>query len=80
MKEETQDSDEEMRELRKGLMGRVIPRLLRSLETGGRVLVPRLVHRDLWAGNAAVDAGSGRAIIFDASPLFAHNECKFLHE
>lgn len=64
LEDETQGSDEEMRELRKGLMERVIARLLRLLETGGRALVPRLVHGDLWAGNSAVKAGSGRAIIF----------------
>lgn len=76
LEEEMQGPDEEMRRLRDGLMERVIPRLLRPLETGGRVLVPRLVHGDLWVGNMAVDAGSGRAIIFDAVPLFAHRECK----
>lgn len=76
LEEEIQGPDEGMRGFRDGLMARVIPRLLRPLETGGRVLVPRLVHGDLWAGNAAVDAGSERAIIFDAVPLFAHRECK----
>lgn len=77
LEDEMQGPDEKMRKLRKGVMERVIPRLLRPLEMEGRILVPRLVHGDLWAGNAAVDAGSGRAIIFDAVPLFAHNECKY---
>lgn len=76
MEEETQGPDEEMSRLREGLMTKVIPRLLRPLETEGRVLTPSLVHGDLWDGNAAVDARSGKPVIFDALPLYAHNECR----
>lgn len=77
MEEETQGPDEEMRRLREGLMTKVIPRLLRPLQTEGRVLTPSLVHGDLWDGNTAVDARSGRPVIFDALPLYAHTECRF---
>ncbi|KAL2016771.1 hypothetical protein VTK56DRAFT_2984 [Thermocarpiscus australiensis] len=45
--EETQRPDEEMRQLRGGLMTKMIPRLLRPLETEGRTLTPTLVHGDL---------------------------------
>ncbi|XMA09023.1 hypothetical protein WAI453_001814 [Rhynchosporium graminicola] len=53
---------------------KVIPRLLRPLETEGRTVVPRLVHGDLWDGNASVDVSTGSPLIFDATPLYAHNE------
>ena len=76
LEEETQGADPEMTRLREGLLGRVIPRLLRPLETGGRVLAATLVHGDLWDGNVGVDARSGRPVAFDALPLYAHNECK----
>jgi fructosamine-3-kinase len=76
MEEKVQGADEEMRQLREGLMTKVIPRLLRPLETEGRTLIPTLVHGDMWQGNVAVDKATGRPIIFDATPLYAHHECK----
>lgn len=79
MEEETQGPDEEMRQLREGLMTKVMPRLLRPLETEGRTLTRTLVHGDLWDGNASVDAAtglSGHPMFFDATPLYAYNECK----
>jgi fructosamine-3-kinase len=79
MEEKVQGRDEEMRQLREGLMTKVIPRLLRPLETEGKTLIPTLVHGDMWEGNVAVDEATGRPIIFDATPLYAHNECKSRH-
>jgi fructosamine-3-kinase len=76
MEEEVQGPDDEMRQLREALMTKIIPRLLRPLETKGRTLTPSLVHGDLWDGNVAVDDATGRVIIFDATPLYAHNECE----
>ena len=78
MEEQTHGPDEEMQRLRDGLMTKLIPRLLRPLETEGRVLVPSLVHGDLWDGNASVDVETGRPMIFDATPLYAHKECEYL--
>ncbi|KAL4885287.1 Fructosamine kinase-domain-containing protein [Aspergillus karnatakaensis] len=72
--EEAQGPDEEMAELRRGIMETVIPRLLRPLETGGRRVIPRLVHGDLWDGNTSVDATTGLPIIFDACSSYAHHE------
>ncbi|KAK4154987.1 Fructosamine/Ketosamine-3-kinase [Chaetomidium leptoderma] len=74
MEAKVQGADEEMHQLREGLMTKVIPRILRPLETGGRTLTPTLVHGDLWDGNVAVDEATGRPVIFDATPLYAHNE------
>ncbi|KAL4968577.1 Fructosamine kinase-domain-containing protein [Aspergillus stella-maris] len=72
--EEAQGPDEEMTELRRGIMETVIPRLLRPLETGGRKVIPRLIHGDLWDGNTSVDAATGLPIIFDACSSYAHHE------
>jgi len=41
-------------------------------------LVPSLVHGDLWDGNASADVETGRPMIFDATPLYAHKECEYL--
>ncbi|KAK2788697.1 hypothetical protein FQN53_003206 [Emmonsiellopsis sp. PD_33] len=72
--EVSQGYDEEMAELRKGIMEKVIPRLLRPLETEGRKVTPRLVHGDLWDGNTSVDAETSLPIIFDACSSYAHHE------
>lgn len=67
------DRTPEMEELFKALFDRVIPRLIRALETGGRVIVPRLVHADLWSGNRALNE-KGEDILFDPCGIYAHNE------
>lgn len=58
------------------LFEKVIPRLLRPLETGGRKIQPSLVHGDLWCGNASIVESTGEGIVYDASSFWAHNECK----
>ena len=74
--EESQGFDIEMKRLSEALFSKVIPRLLRPLETGGRKIQPRLVHGDLWDGNASTDTKTDKPVIFDASCLYAHNEGK----
>jgi len=59
------------------LFDKVIPRLLRPLETNGRTVKPCLVHGDLWYGNAGVNAGTNASLVFDACCFYAHNECWF---
>ncbi|KAI1258534.1 Fructosamine kinase-domain-containing protein [Xylariaceae sp. FL1019] len=55
--------------------GKVIPRLLRPLETGGNSIKPSLVHGDMWCGNAAIiNKASGEGIVYDPSSFWAHNE------
>jgi protein-ribulosamine 3-kinase len=74
--EEVHGPDVEWRELLEVTINKVVPRLLRPLETGGRQIQPRLVHGDLYAGNVSVDVVTGAPILFDATCLYAHNECK----
>ncbi|OIW23750.1 hypothetical protein CONLIGDRAFT_657379 [Coniochaeta ligniaria NRRL 30616] len=57
------------------LFEKVIPRLLRPLESGGRSILPSLVHGDLWCGNAGIiDESTGEGIVYDPSSFWAHNE------
>jgi len=72
--------DEEMKMLFHAIIEKVIPRLIRPLETGDREIRPCLVHGDLWDGNTSTDTATGKPVIFDASSLYAHNECKCRHE
>ena len=74
--EEVQGQDEGMAELIKAVAEKVIPRLCRPLETGGRSIKPRLIHGDLWDGNASVVIETGLPVIFDACAMYAHNECE----
>lgn len=54
---------------------KVIPRLLRPLESEGRSVKPSLVHGDLWYGNSGTDRVSGECLVFDACCFYAHHEC-----
>jgi protein-ribulosamine 3-kinase len=71
-----EDPDPEFRQLFETVLEKVVPRLLRPLETGGRHIRPRLVHGDLYSGNVSVDTATGAPILYDATCLYAHNECK----
>ena len=75
LEEKTQGPDEELDRLRRAVVEEVVPRLLRPLETGGRKLVPRMCHGDLWDNNSGSNAATGRFHIFDPLTLYAHNEC-----
>ena len=57
------------------LFEKVIPRLLRPLESDGRSIKPSLVHGDLWYANSGIDLDTGKSLIFDACCFYAHNEC-----
>ena len=71
-----QGPNEDIRSLTEPFFAKVVPRLLRPLENGGRSIKPCLIHGDLWHGNATMDAESDRPIIFDAASSYAHNECR----
>ena len=74
--EQSQGPDVELRMLFDQMISKAIPRLLRPLETGGRQIKPSLVHGDLYSGNVSVDAMTGGPILYDATCLYAHNECE----
>lgn len=59
------------------LFKKVIPRLLRPLESDGRSVKPSLVHGDLWYANSGIDVVTGESLIFDACTFYAHNEYEF---
>ena len=48
---DSQGPNKELNELADALFMKVIPRLLRPLETGGNEIQPCLIHSDLWPGN-----------------------------
>lgn len=61
------------------IFDKVIPRLLRPLESHGRSVKPSLVHGDLWYANSGIDVDTDESLIFDACCFYAHNECT-LHD
>ena len=75
--EKAQGHDPEVAELVEAIITKVIPRLLRPLETGGRQIRPCLVHGDLWDGNTSTNIESDMPVIFDATCIYAHNEREF---
>ena len=74
--EKSQGSDPEVQKLCEATLSKVVPRLLRPLETGGRTIQPRLVHGDIWDGNVSTDVVTDTPVIFDATCIYAHNESK----
>lgn len=73
---ERKGPSEELDVLSDALFQKVIPRLLKPLESEGRAVKPSLIHGDLWYANAGIDIDSGQPLVFDACCFFAHNECK----
>ena len=67
--------DAELKGLTDALFAKVIPRLLRPLETGGREIKPCLIHSDLWPGNIKADAETDELMVFDSCAYWGHNEC-----
>lgn len=67
---------DEMESLKLDMLNKVIPRLLRPMESNGRSIKPSLVHGDLWCGNADVDSQTDHPLIYDPASFYAHNECE----
>jgi protein-ribulosamine 3-kinase len=72
--EKTHGLDRELKVLERAILQKVVPRLLRPLETGGRTIRPRLIHGDVWDGNVSTKVADDSPILFDASCIYAHNE------
>jgi protein-ribulosamine 3-kinase len=69
--------NEELEQLTEEFFAKVIPRLLRPLQTGGRTIKPTLCHGDLWQGNVEIDVNTHQLILYDSCAVYAHNECEF---
>ncbi len=55
-------------------IAKVVPRLLRPLQTGGRSIKPSLCHGDLWDGNIQKDVATDQPVVFDPCPFYGHSE------
>ncbi|KAG6368320.1 hypothetical protein INS49_002525 [Diaporthe citri] len=69
--------DPEMDEIGGEFFDKVIPRLLRPLQTGGRIIKPVLVHGDVWPGNVQIDRDTRRVILFDSFDLGMMRESRY---
>ncbi|KAL2670029.1 hypothetical protein Neosp_014909 [[Neocosmospora] mangrovei] len=63
LEEEARGPSEELQQLSGPFLDKVIPRLLRPLETGGRSIKPVLLHGDLWLGNVSTQTESEKPLI-----------------
>lgn len=66
--------DPELVELTEEFVDKVVPRLLRPLQTGGRDIKPSLCHGDLWDGNIQIDVDTNQPVLFDPCPFYGHHE------
>ena len=71
---EAHGRDEDLEQLQDTILSKVIPRLLRPLETGGRSIQPTLCHTGIWPGNCMPDSETGTIMIFDSCAYWGHNE------
>lgn len=72
---DAQGRSEELDSSVASLLGKVIPRLLRPLETHGKEIRPTLIHGDLQIRNVKTDKKTNRPTVFDAGSFWGHNEC-----
>lgn len=70
-------NDPELMEIAEEFINKVVPRLLRPLQTGGRDIKPTLCHGDLWDGNIQFDQDTKEPILFDPCPFYGHHEMDF---
>lgn len=66
--------DPEFDKVARKFFEKVVPRLLRPLQSGGRSINPVLVHGDVWPGNVQLDTATQQVILFDACCCYGHNE------
>jgi protein-ribulosamine 3-kinase len=77
LEQKIQGHNEELQRLADLVCAKVIPRLIRPMETGGRKVKPCLVHGDLWHGNLGIDLITDQVIFFDCCSFYGHNECTY---
>ena len=64
----------ELMEVAEEFIEKVVARLLRPLQTGGRTIKPSLCHGDLWDGNIQMDVDTQKPVVFDPCPFYGHHE------
>ncbi|KAH8681161.1 Fructosamine kinase-domain-containing protein [Xylariales sp. PMI_506] len=69
----SQGRDQNIHDLGNQIIRRIVPRLLRPLESDGRNLLACLVHGNLQATNMGED-DDGQFLTTNPTPLFAHHE------
>ncbi|KAJ8126940.1 hypothetical protein O1611_g6697 [Lasiodiplodia mahajangana] len=69
-----QGPDPEFDEVAERLFEKVIPRLLRPLESGGRSIKPVLVHGDVWPGNVKFDEATQHVVLYGSCCCYGHSE------
>ncbi|KIW33516.1 hypothetical protein, variant 1 [Cladophialophora immunda] len=74
LEQEIQGAHDELQRLADEMCDKVIPRLLRPMETGGRKLKPTLLHGDLWHGNIGVDLMTDQVVLYDCCAFYGHHE------
>lgn len=72
--EDINGPDSVLASLRAAYFEKAIPRYLRPLESGGRVVTPYLVHSDLWPGNIKSRASDDGLCMFESCAYWGHNE------
>jgi len=72
----THGPDEELEGLSEKILTKVIPRLIRPMETEGRRISPVLLHGDLWHGNVSIDDTTKEPVLYDPCCFYGHNECE----
>lgn len=70
--------DEDLETLSEEFIRKVVARLLRPLQTGGRNIKPSLCHGDLWDGNVQTDVDTKQTILFDSCTFYGHAEGMFI--
>lgn len=66
--------DKALTVLSEEFVSKVVARLLRPLQTGGRNIKPSLCHGDLWDGNIQLVKGKQNAVLFDSCCFYGHAE------
>lgn len=70
--------NQDLDNLIKPFLDKVIPRLLRPMETGPTRIAPVLLHGNLNYNNVAVQGGlTNDPLIYESSAFWGHHECKF---
>lgn len=66
--------DPELVDLAEAFIEKIVARLLRPLQIGGRSIKPTLCHGDLWDGNVQIDVNTKQPVVFDSCASYGHNE------